>query len=130
MKLKPIIMALFLCMTIILFNGVNSRIRAISSDDCNYRVCDNSHRRQYQNARPDMLRNSIEELQKSGVLDEDDISRIKEFNRKKMKEEEQKKYSVIDEMVEENVISKEKGQKLKAIISQKVEDFIKEGKAS
>lgn len=129
MKLKRIGLALFACLSIILFNGVYNELNAIdNSYNCG---CSNNPKHEHREGRrPDILRSSIEELQRSGVLDKEDVAKIKEFNKKKMKEEATKKYSIIDEMVSENVITKEKGQKLKAMISQKVEEFVSESNVS
>lgn len=68
---------------------------------------------------------SINELRESGVLSENDINKINEYMKK---EHEQRKVEMkkkrdekIDNMVNENVISKDKGNKLKEAIDKSIE---------
>ena len=65
--------------------------------------------------------NSVNELKKSGVLDDKDVKNIENYNTKKMEEMKKKRHSRIDEMVEQNVITKEKGEKLKSTIDKNIE---------
>lgn len=69
---------------------------------------------------------SITELKNSGVLNDEDIKKIDEYNKKleeKRKAEMKKKRDeVIDNMVNENVISHQKGEKLKQAIDKNIEE--------
>ncbi|WP_042276714.1 hypothetical protein [Faecalimicrobium dakarense] len=69
---------------------------------------------------------SIKELKDSGVLNDEDIKKIDEYNKKleeKRKAEMKKKRDeVIDNMVNENVISHQKGEKLKQSIDKNIEE--------
>ncbi|MBO3443472.1 hypothetical protein [Clostridium sp. CCUG 7971] len=68
---------------------------------------------------------SIIELKNSGVLNDEDIKKIDEYNKKieeKRKSEMKKKRDeVIDNMVNENVISHQKGEKLKQAVDKNIE---------
>lgn len=68
---------------------------------------------------------SITELKNSGVLNDEDIKKIDEYNKKleeKRKAEMKKKRDeVIDNMVNENVISHQKGEKLKQAVDKNIE---------
>ena len=69
---------------------------------------------------------SITELKSSGVLNDEDIKKIDEYNKKleeKRKAEMKKKRDeVIDNMVNENVISHQKGEKLKQAVDKNIEE--------
>lgn len=69
---------------------------------------------------------SIRELKDSGVLNDEDIKKIDEYNKKleeKRKAEMKKKRDeVIDSMVNENVISHQKGEKLKQSIDKNIKE--------
>ena len=77
-----------------------------------------------------IITESVEELQKSGVLNDDDIKNIDAYHQKlreQRKEEMKKKRdSLIDDMVNQKVISAEKAEKLKATIDKNIEQKIKE----
>ena len=68
---------------------------------------------------------SINELKESGVLSESDINKINEYMKKEHEqrkaEMKKKRDEKIDNMVNENVISKDKGNKLKEAIDKNIE---------
>ena len=78
-----------------------------------------------------VLRESVDELKKSGTLSEDDVKNIESYMVKdrEAKEEEIKNkiYNAecekIDKMVEQKVISKEKGEKLKLTVKDNLQDM-------
>ncbi|RDY29116.1 hypothetical protein CHL78_002080 [Romboutsia weinsteinii] len=84
------------------------------------RCCPPSHG-QHMKRGKEIFDNSVDELKKSGVLDDKDIKNIENYNTKKMEEMKKKRHSRIDEMVEQNVITKEKGEKLKSTIDKNIE---------
>ena len=75
---------------------------------------------------------SITELKKSGVLTDEDVKKIDDYNNKlmeKRKEEMKKKrHEMIDNMVNDKVISKEKGDRLKQSIDNNIEEHMKNHK--
>ncbi|MGX4598542.1 hypothetical protein [Faecalimicrobium sp. JNUCC 81] len=68
---------------------------------------------------------SIRELKDSGVLNDEDIKKIDEYNKKleekRNTEMKKKRDEVIDNMVNENVISHQKGEKLKQAVDKNIE---------
>lgn len=68
---------------------------------------------------------SIRELKDSGVLNDEDIKKIDEYNKKleekRNTEMKKKRDEVIDNMVNENVISHQKGEKLKQAVDKSIE---------
>lgn len=77
-----------------------------------------------------VFKESVNELQKSGILTSEDVKNIDAYHeklREQRKEEMKKKReAVIDNMVNEKVITAEKGEKLKETINKKIEAEIKE----
>ena len=77
-----------------------------------------------------VIKESIEELQKSGVLTDEDVKNIDAYHQKireqRKQEMKKKRDAMIDDMVTENVITKEKGQKLKSTIDKNIELKIKQ----
>ena len=79
--------------------------------------------------RKPMLKDSVEQLQKGGVLSEDDVKNIEMFINKERelmeKDKRSKVYkeecSKIDKMVSEKVITKDQGDKLKAAVKENLE---------
>lgn len=73
-----------------------------------------------------IFKESIDELQKSGVLTTEDVKKIDTYHEKlrEQKREEMKKNrkAIIDNMVNEKVISEEKGNKLKSTIEKNIEN--------
>lgn len=78
-----------------------------------------------------VLKESISQLKESGVLTEDDVKRIDSYM---IKDREAKKDEIkeqiynaecekIDKMVNEKVITKEKGEKLKASVKENIQDM-------
>lgn len=63
---------------------------------------------------------SVEELQQSGVLSEDDVKNIQDYHVKNREERQKRMYNEtctkIDEMVEQKIITAEQGQKLKEAV--------------
>ena len=76
-----------------------------------------------------IIKESVDELQKSGVLTDEDVKNIDAYHQKlreQRKEEMKKKRdAVIDDMVNQKVITKEKGEQLKATIDKNIEQKIK-----
>ncbi len=77
-----------------------------------------------------LIKESVEELQKSGVLTNEDVKNIDAYHQKlreQRKEEMKKKRdAMIDDMVTQKVITKEKGEKLKSTIDKNIELKIKQ----
>lgn len=75
------------------------------------------------------MEKSITELKGSGVLNDEDIKKIDEYNKKleekRRDEMKKRRYEVIDNMVNENVISHQKGEKLKQAIDKNIEQDYK-----
>ena len=73
--------------------------------------------------RKSIFKDSIDKLEVDGVLTKDDIKNIKDYCKEQhIKREKEKSIERVDEMVKDNVITKEKGEKLKqAIINYKGE---------
>jgi dTDP-glucose pyrophosphorylase len=72
---------------------------------------------------------SVNELNKCGVLSDEDVAKIKEFKNKEMEEKKQQmieeKNKEIDEMANQNVITKEQATKLKETIQKNLEKNFK-----
>ena len=77
-----------------------------------------------------LIKESVDELQKSGVLTGEDVKNIDAYHQKlreQRKEEMKKKRdAIIDDMVTQKVITKEKGEKLKSTIDKNIELKIKQ----
>lgn len=70
---------------------------------------------------------SIKELKDSGVLNDEDLKKMDEYNKKleeqRKEEMKKKRHERIDSMVNENVISHQKGEKLKQAIDKNIEEL-------
>ena len=77
-----------------------------------------------------LIKESVDELQKSGVLTGEDVKNIDAYHQKlreQRKEEMKKKRdAIIDDMVTQKVITKEKVEKLKSTIDKNIELKIKQ----
>ena len=73
--------------------------------------------------RKSIFKESVESLEVQGVLTQDDVKNIKEYCKQQMiKKEKEKSIERVEQMVKDNIITKEKGEKLKdAINSNKCE---------
>jgi hypothetical protein len=64
--------------------------------------------------RKSIFKQSVDKLEQEGTLTQDDINNMKEYCKEQMiKKEKEKSIEYIDQMVKDNVITKEKGEKLK-----------------
>ena len=83
-----------------------------------------------------LLKESVSDLKESGALTEDDVNNIKSYMTKERENKEaeikEKIYKneceKIDKMVSEKVITKEKGEKLKASVKENLENMKKDTK--
>lgn len=79
-----------------------------------------------------VIKESIEELQKSGVLTDEDVKNIDTYHQKlreqRKEEMKNKRDAMINDMVTQKVITKEKGERLKLTIDKNIEQKIKEMK--
>ena len=68
--------------------------------------------------RKSIFKDSIDKLEVDGVLTQDDIKNIKDYCKEQhIKREKEKSIERVDQMVKDNVITKEKGEKLKQAIT-------------
>ena len=68
--------------------------------------------------RPSIFKQSVDKLEQEGVLNQDDVNNIKEYCKEQMiKREKEKSIEYIEQMVKDNIITKEKGEKLKESIT-------------
>lgn len=68
--------------------------------------------------RPSIFKQSVDKLEQEGVLTQDDVNNIKEYCKEQMiKREKEKSIEYIEQMVKDNIITKEKGEKLKESIT-------------
>ena len=65
-----------------------------------------------------IFKESIEKLELEGTLTQDDVKNIKKYFKEQMiKKEKEKSIEHVEQMVKDNVITKEKGEKLKQAIT-------------
>ena len=70
--------------------------------------------------RKSIFKESVESLEVQGVLTQDDVKNIKEYCKQQMiKKEKEKSIERVEQMVKDNIITKEKGEKLKEAINNK-----------
>ena len=70
--------------------------------------------------RKSIFKDSVEALEVQGVLTQDDVKNIKEYCKQQMiKNEKEKSIERVEQMVKDNIITKEKGEKLKEAINNK-----------
>ncbi len=68
--------------------------------------------------RKSIFKESVEKLEIEGVLTQDDVKNIKEYCKQQMiKKQKEKAIENVEQMVKDNVITKEKGEKLKQAIN-------------
>ena len=68
--------------------------------------------------RKSIFKDSVEALEVQGVLTQDDVKNIKEYCKQQMiKKEKEKSIERVEQMVKDNIITKEKGEKLKEAIN-------------
>ena len=68
--------------------------------------------------RKSIFKYSVEALEVQGVLTQDDVKNIKEYCKQQMiKKEKEKSIERVEQMVKDNIITKEKGEKLKETIN-------------
>ena len=68
--------------------------------------------------RKSIFKESVESLEVQGVLTQDDVKNIKEYCKQQMiKKEKEKSIERVEQMVKDNIITKEKGEKLKEAIN-------------
>ena len=68
--------------------------------------------------RKSIFNESIEKLELEGTLTQDDVKNIKKYFKEQMiKKEKEKSIEHVEQMVKDNVITKEKGEKLKQAIT-------------
>ena len=114
---KNIILSSILGLTLISsnFNLLNAQELIITQPESKYE-------QQHQNCkmmhRKSIFKESVESLEVQGVLTQDDVKNIKEYCKQQMiKKEKEKSIERVEQMVKDNIITKEKGEKLKDIIN-------------
>ena len=113
---KNIILASILGLTLISssFNLVNAQeltTQPESKYEQQHPNCKMMHRKS-------IFKESVESLEVQGVLTQDDVKNIKEYCKQQMiKKEKEKSIERVEQMVKENIITKEKGEKLKDAIN-------------
>lgn len=113
---KNIILASILGLTLLSCNFNLSNAQELSTQP------QNSSEQQQINGkmmhRKSIFKESIEKLEVEGVLTQDDVKNIKEYWKEQMiKKEKEKSIEHVEQMVKDNVITKEKGEKLKQAIT-------------
>ena len=83
---------------------------------------ESKYEQQHQNCkmmhRKSIFKESVESLEVQGVLTQDDVKNIKEYCKQQMiKKEKEKSIERVEQMVKDNIITKEKGEKLKDAIN-------------
>ena len=80
--------------------------------------CEQHHQNGKMPHRKSIFKDSIDKLEVDGVLTQDDIKNIKDYCKEQhIKREKEKSIQRVDQMVKDNVITKEKGEKLKQAIT-------------
>lgn len=113
---KSIVLASILGLTLL-----SSNISLINAQEANPEP-KNSCEQQYPDKKmmhkKSIFKDSIKQLEKDGVLTQDDIKNIKDYcKEQRIKIEKEKSIERVEQMIKDNIISKEKGEKIKQAIN-------------
>ncbi len=131
-KQKLVLLAVTSLISFTIFSGSFININALENTISSTYGDDMGEKVNYPRCPRGLLKDSVNELKDSGVLDDNDVKNIDSYmlKEKEAKEAEMKEkiYNFesekIDNMVNENVITKEKGDKLKATVKENIEEMI------
>ena len=116
LKKKNIIVASMLSLALLSCNFNLSNAQELSFEPKN--SCEQQYKNGKMMHRKSIFKESVENLEIQGVLTQDDVKNIKEYCREQMiKKEKEKSIEKVEQMVKDNVITKEKGEKLKQAIT-------------
>ncbi|WP_296647842.1 hypothetical protein [Romboutsia sp. 13368] len=113
---KNVILASMLSLTLLSCSLNLSNAQEVSLEPKN--PCEQQHENGKMMHRRSIFKQSVENLEEEGVLTQDDVKNIKEYCKQQMiKKEKEKSIEQVEQMVKDNVITKEKGEKLKQAIT-------------
>nr|WP_294571189.1 hypothetical protein [uncultured Romboutsia sp.] len=113
---KNIILASILGLTLVSSNFNLSNAQELSTQPKN--SCEQQHPNCKMMHKKSIFKESIEKLELEGTLTQDDVKNIKKYFKEQMiKKEKEKSIEHVEQMVKDNVITKEKGEKLKQAIT-------------
>lgn len=113
---KNIILASILGLTLVSSNFNLSNAQELSTEPNN--SCEKQHQNCNGMHKKSIFKESIKKLELEGTLTQDDIKNIKTYcKEQKIKKEKEKAIEHVEQMVKDNVITKEKGEKLKQAIT-------------
>ena len=113
---KNIILASILGLTLVSSNFNLSNAQELSTHPKN--SCEQQHPNCKMMHKKSIFKESIEKLELEGTLTQDDVKNIKKYFKEQMiKKEKEKSIEHVEQMVKYNVITKEKGEKLKQAIT-------------
>ena len=116
LKKKNIVVASMLSLALLSCNFNLSNAQELSFEPKN--SCEQQYKNGKMMHRKSIFKESVENLEIQGVLTQDDVKNIKEYCREQMiKKEKEKSIEKVEQMVKDNVITKEKGEKLKQAIT-------------
>ena len=116
LKKKNIVLASMLSLALLSCNFNLSNAQELSFEPKN--SCEQQYKNGKMMHRKSIFKESVENLEIQGVLTQDDVKNIKEYCREQMiKKEKEKSIEKVEQMVKDNVITKEKGEKLKQAIT-------------
>ena len=116
LKKKNIVVASMLSLALLSCNFNLSNAQELSFEPKN--SCEQQNKNGKMMHRISIFKESVEFLELQGVLTQDDVKNIKEYCREQMiKKEKEKSIEKVEQMVKDNVITKEKGEKLKQAIT-------------
>ena len=116
LKKKNIVVASMLSLALLSCNFNLSNAQELSFEPKN--SCEQQYKNGKMMHRKSIFKESVENLEMQGVLTQDDVKNIKEYCREQMiKKEKEKSIEKVEQMVKDNVITKEKGEKLKQAIT-------------
>ena len=116
LKKKNIVVASMLSLALLSCNFNLSNAQELSFEPKN--SCEQQYKNGKMMHRKSIFKESVENLEIQGVLTQDDVKNIKEYCREQMiKKEKEKSIEKVEQMVKDNEITKEKGEKLKQAIT-------------
>ena len=130
-KQKLVLLAVTSLIAFTIFSGSFININALENTISSTYGDDMGEKGNYPRCPRGLLKDSVNELKDSGVLDDNDVKNIDSYmlKEKEAKEAEMKEkiYNFesekIDNMVKENSITKEKGDKLKSTVKENIEEM-------
>ena len=109
---KNVMLSFILVLTLVSSNFYTLDAQEINIEPKN--SCEQHNPDNKMTPRKSIFKQSVDKLEQEGTLTQEDINNIKEYCKEQMiKKEKEKSIEYIDQMVKDNVITKEKGEKLK-----------------